>query len=306
MIRAQLLGKLALIVAPLLLGATRPAMPHYDHIFVIVDENKRFGQIVGGAAAPNINAWAKTFGLATHYDAVAHPSEPNYIAIVGGDTFGVHDDGAHSIDAPNLSTQLDAAHLTWKGYYQGIPAPGSLVPYAGLYAAKHSGFAQFANVRNSLQRAEHLVGFDAFARDAASNVLPNFALIIPDLCDDMHGALGFGIPGNCEVFRRSQLIARGDGAVKNIVDVLMRSAAWKGGENVAIVLTFDEDDGGGSEGGGGRVPTIVITNHGPRHFIDTTPYTHYSLLRTIEENFGLARLGHAADAATASMAPLFR
>ncbi len=288
-----------------LLALARPQVPPYDHIFVIVEENEGFGSIIGSDAAPNINAWARTFGLASRYDAVAHPSEPNYVALVGGDTFGIRDDGSfrlHTIDAPNLTTQLEAAHKTWKGYYQGIPQAGSLALFSGFYASKHSGFLNFANVQNDPQRAWHLVGFDRLASDAAHDTLPNFALIVPDVCDDMHGASGPGTPLDCSVLRPRLLVRRGDEAARAIVDILMKSAAWHSAANVAIAITFDESDGP-SFSGGGRVPTIVITNHGPRHLIDATPYTHYSLLRTIEDAFGVGHIGHAAEAT--SMARLF-
>lgn len=280
-------------------GIGRPVVPHYDHIFVIVDENKDLNRVVGGSAAPNISAMAAEYGYASHYDAVAHPSEPNYVAVVGGSTFGIRDDGAftkNAVDAPNLSTQFDAAHVSWKGYYEDIPRPGSLATSAGLYASKHSGFLNFVNVQRDPNRAEHLVGFDQLERDRASNRLPNFALIVPNLCNDMHGAYGDDVPLNCWPVRGSSLIARGDRAFKDIVDRLMATPVWKSRQNVAIVLVFDEDDGDGREGGGGRVPAIVMTNHGPHHVVDATPYTHYSLLRTIEEAFDLAPLANAQQA----------
>jgi len=297
----------ALTAVVLILNGVGPAaVPRYDHIFVIVDENKDLNRIVGRSPAPAINAIALEYGYASHYDAVAHPSEPNYVALVGGDTFGIHDDGAfttNAVDAPSVAAQLDAAHLTWKGYYEDIPAPGSLATRAGLYASKHSGFLNFTGVQHDAKRAEHLVGFDQFEGDTASNRLPNFALIVPNLCNDMHGAMGSDVPSDCWTINTSALIARGDKAFKEIVDRLTATSVWKSSANVAIVLVFDEDDGGGTEGGGGRVPAIVMTNHGPRRFVDATPYTHYSLLRTIEEAFGLAPLAHAQEATP--MTPLF-
>src|SRR5262249_2604673 len=147
-----------------ILNGIGPAVvPHYDHIFVIVDENKDLNRVVGRSPAPSINAMALRYGYASHYDAVAHPSEPNYVAIIGGSTFGIHDDAAftkNTVDSPNLSTQLNAAGLSWKGYYEDIPSPGSLVTFSGLYASKHSGFLNFENVQHDPKRAEHLVGFD--------------------------------------------------------------------------------------------------------------------------------------------------
>ncbi len=293
-------------MALILNGISPAAVPRYDHIFVIVDENKDLNRIVGHSPAPAINAMALEYGYASHYDAVAHPSEPNYVALVGGSTFGIHDDGPftkNAVDAPSLAAQLDAAHLTWKGYYEDIREPGSLATTSGLYASKHSGFLNFTGVQNDPQRAEHLVGFDQFERDAATNRLPNFALIVPNLCNDMHGAWGSNVSSDCWPTNTSALIARGDAAFKTIVDRLMATPVWKSKQNVAIVLVYDEDDSGGTEGGGGRVPAIVMTNHGPRKLVDATPYTHYSLLRTIEDAFGLTPLAHAAEATP--MTPLF-
>ena len=264
------------------------SVPPYKHIFVIMDENKNFATIVNPAAAPNISALAKAYGNATNFFAEAHPSEPNYVALVGGDTFGIADDGYHTIDAPNLGMQLTKAGLSWKGYYESIPVPGSEASFAGLYAFKHSGFMNFASVRNDPDRATHIVGFDQLNRDLASNTLPSFALIVPNLCNDMHGA------PSCP--DESELIARGDAVIGDLVQKIQRSAAWNSADNVAIVITFDESENK-TEPGGGHIPTIVITNHGPRKKSDNTAYTHYSLLRTIEDAFGIQTyLGHAQEA----------
>jgi phosphatidylinositol-3-phosphatase len=70
------------------------AIPKYDHIFVIIEENKSYDQIIGNPSAPIINQLAKTYGLAANFYAEVHPSEANYIAMLGGDTFGIHDDDA--------------------------------------------------------------------------------------------------------------------------------------------------------------------------------------------------------------------
>ncbi len=256
----------ALTFALLILNGTSPAaVPHYDHIFIIVDENKDLKLVMGSPYAAHISSAARTYGYASHYDAVAHPSEPNYVAIVGGDTFGIRDDGAftkNAVDAPNLATQLDAAHLTWKGYYEDIPAPGSLARYHGLYASKHSGFLNFLDVQRDPRRLAHLVGFDQLDRDAANDRLPNFALIVPNLCNDMHGAFGASVPARCWPGRTSSLIGLGDAAFADIVGRLTATPTWKSRQNVAIVLTFDEDDGATSSPqaqgtDGARRPRIV-------------------------------------------------
>ncbi len=297
---------LSLAAAALLGASAPPAMPRYDHIVVIVDENKDLAAVVGRPYAPTLTRLAHAYGYASHYDAVAHPSEPNYVALVGGDTFGIHDDGGlprNSVDAPSLASQLSAARFSWKGYYQGLPQPGSLAMSGGKYAFKHSGFLNFASVRSDPQRAAHIVGFDQWQRDLENDALPKFSLVVPDLCDDMHGE-GINL-GDCSVARWSALIKRGDDAIKRITDAIMATPTWKSSELCAVVIVFDEDDSGSREGGGGRVLAIVVTNHGPRGIVDPTPYTHYSLLRTIEDAFGLPHLAHAGDATTRAMTPLF-
>ena len=316
-------------------------VPRFDHVFVIMEENKEYDQIVGGLAAPNITRLARAYGDATRFYGEVHPSEANYVALLGGDTFGIHDDDPfyckpgtkdptcalaaseagypdHTVSAPNLGDQLAAAGLTWKGYYENLPAPGSLANWTSdprfdsgtrltaLYASKHSGFVNFASVQHDPRRADHLVGFDRLEADLARGALPNFALIIPNQCNEMHGLYGRGVPADCMGSNTAGLIARGDATVGRLVGELRATAAWRSRNNMAIVITFDEGSGGDRTGccgvtpgapsnyGGGHIPTIVITNHGPRGLADATPFSHYSLLRTIEDAFGIGdHLKHA-------------
>jgi len=329
------------------LARAEDRMPAYDHIFVIIEENHTFDEIIGNPAAPAINRLAGQYGLATEFFAEVHPSEGNYVAMVGGNSFGIHDDDAywckpkmqdascphayvsdypdHTRDAPNIARQIDAKGLTWKGYFEDIPMAGSPVdrskgPPKALYAAKHNGFANFVSVQQDPRRAEKIVGFDQLDRDIAGDTLPNFAHIVPNQCDDMHGLSGAGVEEECESGNQPGLIGRADRAVERIVAKIMATPTWRGAGNAAIVITFDE---GGStnrtnhaEGccgaapddptnfGGGWIATVVITNHGPRGVKDATPYNHYSLLRSVEQAFGIPNYaGHAAEAS--AMTPLF-
>ena len=83
----------------LLLGAglvrAEQPVPAYDHIFVIIEENHTFDEIIGNKAAPSLNRLARDYGLATEFFGEVHPSEGNYVAMVGGDSFGIHDDDAY-------------------------------------------------------------------------------------------------------------------------------------------------------------------------------------------------------------------
>jgi len=331
------------------------AVPRYKHIFVIMGENKDWYRVDGSANAPRLAALAKSYGDATHFYGEVHPSEANYVALLGGSTYGIHDDDAyycapsstrpscphagnagyatHTIDAPHLGTQLQAMGLTWKNYNESIPEPGSLAvvgsnPAAdgpdapAYYASKHSGFINFASVQHDPHRADRIVGYDALHHDLASGNLPNFGFIIPNLCNDMHGmGAAAGVPDDCVYEHLDALIQRGDAAIGKTVDAIMASATWRSSDNVAIVVTFDEDDGSGREGccgvtpnapsnfGGGHIATMVITNHGPRGMVDPVPYNHYSLLRTIEDAFGIhdyLGLAAASSQGVKPMLPLFR
>lgn len=337
------------------------AIPRYQHIFVIIDENKSYGEIIGARSiAPNINRLAAQYGQATQFYAEVHPSEGNYVAMLGGDTFGIHDDDAyycrprmhdrfcpksgsagyadHTVTAPSLLDQLQSRGLTWKAYMESIPSPGSAAvrwptrdkPVAGVptqaYAVKHNGFMAFKAVQDDPRRAEKIVGFDVLERDLASGKLPNYAHIVPNQCNDMHGRdPGPNVPADCNKSNTDALIRRGDQVVAKLVGQIMHSAVWAAAGNVAIVITFDENGKAerneGAQGccgydprsranfGGGRIPTIVITNHGVRGVRDSTPYNHYSLLRTTETAFGISEhLGQAGNTAAGvkDMTALFR
>jgi arylsulfatase A-like enzyme len=335
-------------------GPRLEGVPRFAHIFVIVEENKDYDQILGGEAAPAIARLAREHGNATQFFGEVHPSEANYVALLGGDTFGIHDDDAfyckpgmakpecagsakpgyvdHTVHAPGLGDQLAARGLSWKGYYENLPEPGSLAYVAGdpkaddgmrtaaLYASKHSGFVNFESVQTAPDRAGRLVGFDQLDADIAADALPNFALIVPNQCNEMHGLYGPDVPQDCLGSNKAALIRRGDDEVKRLVAAIERTRAWRGPDNAAIVVTFDEGAGGTREGccgvtpgaisnfGGGHIPTIVVTNHGPRGLADPTPYNHYALLRTIEDAFGIDQhLRHAAetDKGVRPMARLF-
>jgi phospholipase C len=324
------------------------AVPHYDHILVIVEENKGYSTVLDHGYAPAISDLAKTYGVATQMYAERHPSEPNYVAMLGGDTFGIADDDAwycvpgstrpfckgadapgfavHLIDGPNLATQLAAKGLGWRAYLEDIPKPGSLdvvspetaTAPAALYAAKHSGFTNYASVHADPHLAAELVGFEKLHADLHSGSVPAFAFVVPDQCNEMHGINSPKSRPDCQK-DDDGLVRRGDATIRTLVAEIQASPMWTKG-NAAIVITWDEDGKAdrvpgapqsccvvdAHNPGGGHIPTIVITNHGPRGVADATPYDHYSLLRTIEDAFGLdGHLRHAGDASVVPMAPLF-
>jgi len=297
-------------------SAATSGVPSYQHIFMIVMENHSYDQIIGNPSAPNLNHMATAYGLATNYYGVTHPSEPNYVATIGGDYFGIQDDAPfsstangvnHTIDGPSLASQLDDTSLSWKTYQQGLPYPGyygTQYPTSGaaLYASKHNPFLNFASVQKSPAELQKIVPDTAITPDLSSvATTPTFSYIAPDQCHDMHGTSACGDD--------TTLIKDGDAYVAHLVDQIQRAPVWSTG-NTAIVITWDENDFSSSgvtgccdaNPGGGHVATIVITNHGPRGLQDGTSYNHYSLLQTIEDAFGLPCLRHTCD--TANVPPM--
>jgi len=275
-------------------------IPRYDHIFLIVMENHSSDDIIGSSHAPHLNALANQYGLATNYWAVTHPSEPNYIAMIGGSYFGVSNDNSYKENAlkqPSLATQLEGAHLTWKSYQEALPAPGytgeTATTGGDVYASKHNPFMNFLPYYPADQRTAalaNIVPASQLTTDLASGAVPNFSFISPGLCTDMHGDPACADNNN--------LIGAGDTYANDTVNKIMASSIWTQGNN-AIIITWDEADGyfsfgpGNITSGGGKVATIVITSHGPRGVKDGTAYNHYSLLLSIEDAFGLDCLQHS-------------
>jgi len=320
------------------------ALPKYKHIFIIIAENKAYEQIIGNPNAPIINQLAKKYGLATNFYAEVHPSEGNYIALIGGSTFGVHDDDAyychagsveqycshsqspnyadHTITSRSLIDQLEEKHLTWKGYFESIPLDNLKAvvypsPERALYAVKHNGFMNFKRVQDDPNLAKKIVGLEQLSQDLKSGNVPNYSHIILNQCHEMHG-----LP---ECRDLEQLIKTGDTQIGQIVQQITSSKLWSSSDNNAIIITWDEDNNPpvktGEQGccgfdlkssanfGGGHIPTIVITNHGPRGVVDSTPYNHYSLLRTIENVLGIHEYlneANSLDKGVKPMTPLFK
>jgi hypothetical protein len=292
-------------------------VPAYKHIFYIMMENHSYGEIIGNSNAPNINALASQYGLATNYWGITHPSEPNYVASVSGSFYGIQDDNSwttHSITQPYLGSQLEAAGLTWKTYQQSMPTDTTgketdfVVNGARLYATKHNPFLNFlAFYPQSQVPAElaKMVPDTQLATDLASDDAPNLAYIVPDQCHDMHGTKGCSTD--------AQIISEGDTYVNDAVQLIMSSKTWQEGNN-AIVITWDENDFSPTNGfpgiasGGGHVATIVIANHGPRGVKYDAPANHYALLLTIEDAFHLSCLRDSCPAQgnIQPMSPLFK
>jgi phosphatidylinositol-3-phosphatase len=271
---------------PLASIAARPHPRPPSHLIVVIEENHSLEQIMGSRAAPFINRLAARGTLLTSYHAITHPSLPNYVALLSGSVDGIRNDCSRcTIAGPTLVDQLEARHISWAAYMEGLPAPCSSVPGSGAYTEAVDPFMHAARVRDLPSSCDRVVPFPRFQADLAAGRLPTVAFVSPNLHDDMH----------------SGPVLAADVWLRRFIGELEGSPVWR--QDTRVVVTFDEGTRSDTRsccnglGRGGLIPTIVA---GPRvrRGVDATPYTHYSLLRSIETAFGLPFLGHAGDHGT--------
>jgi phosphatidylinositol-3-phosphatase len=260
-----------------------------SHVVLILLENKEQGVVVGSSDAPYLNSLTRLYGLATRSYGVTHPSLPNYLALTSGATHGITEDcTACHIRGRNLADQLEAAGLSWKGYMEGMPRPCFRGAGFHRYAKKHDPFAYYDDIASDDARCRRRTTFTELDADLRAQDLPSFVYIAPDLCHDMH---------DCSV-------ATGDRFLSRLVPRLLQAI----GPHGFIVLTFDEGSTsarccGGSHGG--QIATIVAGPDVEPGARLRSPVDHYGVLRTIEDAFGLAPLGAAADSRHGSLNGLF-
>jgi hypothetical protein len=250
-------------------------------------ENHEYGAIVGNRAAPYLNRLIARYGLVTRMHAETHPSQPNYVVLTSGGVQGVRTDGAYDLGARSLFDQVEAAGRTWRVYAQGYPGHCSTIGLAtavvdgpglaGTYARKHDPAISYLAIRRDparCARITRLAGFDPAAAD--------LELIVPNQVNDMHSAS----------------VATGDAFLRAFVPRITGSAAFAGS---VLFITWDE--GTTNAGGGGHIATVVVAPGVARGARFTRPASHASILRTIEDAWGLPHLGAAARATPITFGP---
>jgi hypothetical protein len=260
------------------------------HVFVVVMENHSYAEVWNKSTTPYITSLGNSFTRATNYHAITHPSLPNYLDLFAGSNYSITNDCSPSstchINAKNLADNLEAKGLTWKGYMESMPSPCYLTT-SGTYAPKHNPFIYFDDIRtNSTRCKAHVVPFSALAADLQSaSTTPNYAMISPNQCNDMH---------DCS-------IGTGDTWLKNHIPAILNSPACTV-DKCLVALTWDEDDSSQSN----QVLTIFAGSGAKTGgAASSASYTHFSLLRTVENIFGLPTQT-TKDAAASPMSDLLR
>jgi phospholipase C len=263
---------LALAFAVPAAGAPKP-VPRFEHVIVVVFENKESAQVLGSSAAPTFNGYAARDARLTQYFAVAHPSLPNYLALVSGSTHGIRTDCTTcTVATPSLVDTIERSGRTWKAYAEGLPTPGYLGATRGRYVKKHNPFLYFRNVVSKPARRARVVPLTQLRRDLAARRLPDFVFVIPDTCHDMH---------DCP-------ISVGDAWLRRFAPPFLTL------EKSVLFVVFDE--GRSTRGGGGQIAGLALGTAVLPGSRFTGVTSHYGLLRTIEQAWGLPLLGASAQA----------
>lgn len=259
-----------------------PPQPSGGHkVLVIIGENHSDQEAL--AHMPHLAGWAKSYGQATNYSAITHPSLPNYLAIWGGSTFGVSSDcGVGSSgctpSGPSVFGQTLAAGKTATAYQESMGSPCQ-TSGSGGYAPRHGPWAywQDSTERAACRQNDIASGTPSSGNlhdDIASGQLPITGELTPNLCNDAH---------DCS-------LATFDGWLAKWVPALMAGPDYRSG-NLTILITFDEDDGSQ----GNDVALVAID---PRLSGKTVTgrFSHYSLTKWLDDNAGVPELRNAGSA----------
>ncbi|KAN0135815.1 Phosphoesterase family domain containing protein [Lactarius tabidus] len=258
----------------------------FDRIVIILLENTDFA---------TANSTAEFAGLAAqgilldNYYAVTHPSEPNYLALVGGDFWGLGDDNLYHVP-PNISTIVDLLgekDISWASYQENMPTDGfegfnfsstnylnTSAPAYTFYVRKHDPLIIYDSITANDTRRGQIRNFNDFAVDLNNSAIPQWVFVTPNMVDDAHDTT-IDFAANWTNFWLGTLLND-----TNFND-----------NRTLIVLTFDETE---TYTVNNQVLTILLGGAIPesaRGTVDSTYYTHYSTLSTVEANWGLGSLG---------------
>ena len=348
------LNPLLCLVAAAPIAATTPAlsvrMPPIHHVFILILENESYDITFGDqTAAPYLARTLPAQGaLLRGYYGVGHASLDNYVAMISGQapnvatqgdckTFSEFELTQPQLDAEGeaigtgcvyptmvktIADQLDARHLSWKGYMQdlgndpsresaacGHPQIGTTDPTrhrepTDQYATKHNPFYYFHTIIDDAARCSaHVVNLKQLPTDLASvATTPNYVFITPNLCDDGHDAPCVdSAPGG---------LVQANHFLEHWVPLIIHSPAFA--QDGLLIITFDEGlesqaccgehglpgaakSPGVSGPGGGRVGAVLLSRFIRPGTVSDVPYNHYSMLRSMEDLFHLPHLGYAAD-----------
>ncbi|KAI5845263.1 phosphoesterase family-domain-containing protein [Morchella snyderi] len=236
-------------------------------------------------------AWLAARGITlSNYFAVTHPSEPNYVAAVAGDYFGINNDDANTLPAnvSCIADLLDARGVSWGSYQEDMPYAGftgdeyrNPLTKANAYVRKHNPLVMFESVAADPERLALIKNLTWFGKDLEARTLPQWMFITPNMTSDGHDS-SVTVAGS---WTRAFLEPLLDN------EYFMKPTLTITIQDTLILVTFDENHSYTTQN---RVFGILLGGAVPANLVGTTDsnyYDHYSEIATVEANWGLSTLG---------------
>ncbi|MBX7046792.1 MAG: T9SS type A sorting domain-containing protein [Ignavibacteria bacterium] len=250
-------------------------IPRPAHIVICIMENRGYNQIIGSAQAPYINSLANDSkgALFTNSHGLTHPSQPNYLMLYSGSNQGVIDDATPSnfpFLTPNLGAFLINAGFKFTGYCEDLPSVGYNGTVQGSYYRKHNPWCNWQTAPANGYPITVNQPFTAYPSNFDS--LPAVSFVVPNIINDMHDGT----------------IPQGDAWIQNNLGPYV---TWCKTHNSLFILTWDEDNGTTPN----QIPTIFVGEK-VLHAQYNQYVSHYSILKTIEDMYGLPYAGHSDTA----------
>lgn len=270
---------LVALVMSLVCGAafTAPKSdPQFKKVFVVIFENENYDK---AQAEPFFGSLLSKGAFLSNFHAEAHPSQPNYIALISGDTQGVTGDGNTTVDASHIGDLLEAKGKTWKVYAESYPGKCFKGAKSGTYVRKHNPFISFANVQKNADRCANIVNEKGLEADIKNGTLADFSLYIPDMNNDGHDTD----------------VAYADKWFSKKFGPLLADAKFLN-PSMLFVATFDESE---LTTPGNHIYTALLGGNVAPGSSSDEEYNHYNLLHLIESGLGIGDLGQNDTAASA-------
>jgi acid phosphatase len=277
-------------------------VPQSQHVYIVVEENHSFENVVG--QMPYLNGLAARNTLLVNSFSNAHFSIPNYMFLSTGQSLTLNDGSTSTFNVDSIVRHLQTGGKTWKAYQEGIPSAGYLggdfptgCGTAGnpcTYVKHHDPFAYLTDVANSSSEALNIVPFTQLAADISNNTLPNYAFITPAEQHNGHDGT----------------LATADSWLQSNIGPLLATAPFQPGGDGLLIITFDEGlttdcrplatcPALPEVGGGGRIYTVIIGPQVKQAYQSPTTVNHNAILRLMMQALGLGGTGYPGGAATA-------
>ncbi|KAI9475901.1 MAG: phosphoesterase family-domain-containing protein [Benjaminiella poitrasii] len=273
MLLALFLGFLSSYAQPMTTKEHVKKGKYFDRVVIIIMENQDYNVAYRNKFLKSLNQYYNNGILLTNYLAVTHPSQPNYIALTSGSIEGVDENEESNIGRNNIVDLLEAKGVSWKTYQEGYSGNCNKKMEIDKYARRHNPFISYKNIQSSKARCAKIVNARQLDSDIATNSVPQFVFYTPNVNNDAHDTdVDFG-----------------SNWLSKFLSSRIKHESFN--KNTMFVLTFDEDEGDSDDN---HVLTVLFgPDFHPSNRLkkDSTEYNHYSLLKTIEDNWALGNLG---------------